>query len=210
MRVTAVLAVAVYAVLWFGFAHGWGWIAAGDQSALQATYGFGAHRPSWIGFWNAVSTVLSPTAMRVVAAVGILAALWTRQRRTAAFLAVSVLGMALVIESAKALADRPRPETALTFATSSSFPSGHALGIMVGVLAFLTVLLPRLSGLARVWAVVTGAALVLLVGLARVVLNVHHPTDVLAGWALGYLWFLACVKVVPPDRRLRDRRCATG
>ena len=209
MRMVAVLAAAVYAVLWFGFAHGWGWIAAGDGSALQAAHGFGVHRPGWIGFWNVVSTVLSPTAMRIVAVVGIVAALLTRQRRTAAFLAVSVLGMALVIGSAKALADRPRPETALTFATSSSFPSGHALGIMVAVLAFLTVLLPRLSRPVRVWAVVWGSAAVLAVGLARVVLNVHHPTDVLAGWALGYLWFLVCVRVVPPDRRLRDRRCAT-
>lgn len=209
LRSIGVLSAAGYAVLWFGYAHGWGWIVTGDDQALRSAHDYGVNRFGWIGFWNVVSTVLGPSALRLMAAVGIVAALLRGQRRVAAFLALSVFAMGVVTAGAKALADRPRPETALTFATSSSFPSGHALGIMVGVLACLTVALPRLSRYARVWAVAGGAAAVLLVGAARVVLNVHHPTDVLAGWALGYLWFLVCVTIVPPDRRLRDRRCAT-
>ena len=38
------------------------------------------------------------------------------------------------------------------------------------------------------------------IGIGRVVLNVHHPTDVVAGWALGYAYFVACLLVVPPSR----------
>lgn len=206
--ITAILAAAGYAILWFGFAHGWGWIADADDHVLRTTYGFGVHRPGWIGFWNAVSALGGPTALRVLAAVGILVAVLRRRPRTAVFLAVTVMAMGLVTVAAKALVDRPRPGTALTAAASSSFPSGHALGIMVGVLAFLAVLLPLLPEGARGWATLAGAALVLLVGAARVVLNVHHPSDVLAGWALGYLWFLVCVTVAPPDLRLREPRPA--
>lgn len=209
MRITAVVAAAGYAVLWFGFAHGWGWVAGADDHALRLTYGFGIHRPAWIEFWNAISALLGPTALRVLAVVAVIVAWLKRRRRTAVFLTLTVLAMGPVTAAAKALADRPRPETALTAAASSSFPSGHALGIMVGVLAFLTVLLPLLPAQARQWAVLGGAGAVLLVGAARVVLNVHHPSDVLAGWALGYLWFLVCVTVAPPDRRDRQGRPAT-
>jgi membrane-associated phospholipid phosphatase len=45
---------------------------------------------------------------------------------------------------------------------------------------------------------VVGGVLIILVGSARVVLNVHHPSDVLAGWALGYLYYLLCLRLVPP------------
>ena len=50
----------------------------------------------------------------------------------------------------------------------------------------------------RVWLVVVGVVVVLAIGIGRVVLNVHHPSDVLAGWALGYVWFVVCVLSVPP------------
>ena len=46
--------------------------------------------------------------------------------------------------------------------------------------------------------VVLGAALVFTVGFSRVVLNVHHPSDVVAGWALGFLYYQLCVRLVPP------------
>jgi undecaprenyl-diphosphatase len=45
---------------------------------------------------------------------------------------------------------------------------------------------------------VLGGVLVVLVGSARVVLNVHHLSDVLAGWALGYLYYLLCLRLVAP------------
>ena len=42
--------------------------------------------------------------------------------------------------------------------------------------------------------------IVIAIGIGRVVLNVHHPSDVIAGWALGYAYFVACLLMVPPSR----------
>jgi undecaprenyl-diphosphatase len=71
---------------------------------------------------------------------------------------------------------------------------------MVGVLALLTVVLPVIHRPLRVWLVAIGALTVIAIGVGRVVLNVHHPSDVVAGWALGYAYFVACVLMVPPSR----------
>jgi undecaprenyl-diphosphatase len=71
---------------------------------------------------------------------------------------------------------------------------------MVGVLALLTVVLPVIHRPLRAWLVAFGALAVIAVGIGRVVLNVHYPSDVIAGWALGYAYFVACLLMVPPQR----------
>ena len=90
---------------------------------------------------------------------------------------------------------RPRPDVALHLAdiADASFPSAHAAGAMalyplLGLL--LGMLLSRRAGQAGAAA---GVALALLVGLTRLVLGVHWPSDVLAGWLLGGVvaWFAA-------------------
>jgi membrane-associated phospholipid phosphatase len=55
----------------------------------------------------------------------------------------------------------------------------------------------------RAWLIVLGVIIVLTIGFGRVALNVHHPSDVLAGWALGYAWFVVCLLVVPPAVPIR-------
>jgi undecaprenyl-diphosphatase len=69
---------------------------------------------------------------------------------------------------------------------------------MVGVLALLTVTLPLMRAPLRGWAIALGAVVIVAVGFGRVALNVHHVSDVLAGWALGYLYFAACLLIVRP------------
>jgi undecaprenyl-diphosphatase len=121
-----------------------------------------------------------------------------RNLQVALFLIISVELMGLVTEVAKRVAGRPRPATALADAVSSSFPSGHALGVTVGVLALLTVAWPFIAKPLRTPLAVVGAALIFTVGFSRVLLNVHHPSDVIAGWALGFLYYLLCMQLVPP------------
>lgn len=193
-----VTAALVYVAMWLGYTENWAWLDDFDNLLLRKFHDVGASRPNWVSFWVVFSLVFGPSAFRLIALAVIIVALIRRNLQTALFLVVSVELSGLVTLAAKVVADRPRPETALAHAASTSFPSGHALGVMVGVLAMLTVLWPYLPAGVRAPVVVAGVALILLVGVARVVLNVHHPSDVLAGWALGGLYYLLCVRLVPP------------
>jgi undecaprenyl-diphosphatase len=144
--------------------------------------------------------VLGPTVFRLLALVVIIYSLVRQNLRVAFLLVISVELSGLITEIAKYAANRPRPATALVSASSTAFPSGHALGVMVGVLALLTVVLPVIRRQLRVWLVALGAVTVIAIGIGRVVLNVHHPSDVIAGWALGYAYFVACLLMIPPSR----------
>ncbi|KUH82213.1 MULTISPECIES: phosphatase PAP2 family protein [unclassified Mycobacterium] len=204
LTATAVGAIAVYAVLWVGYAQQWMWLTAVDSSALDSFYRRGEGRPGWVLGWDVLCTLLGPNAFRLITVVLIIVALARRNVRIAMFLLISVELSGLVTEAAKAAADRPRPDTAFVFALGTSFPSGHALGVLVAVLALLTVGLPIVRAPARGWLIAFGAVVVVVIGLGRVVLNVHHPSDVVAGWALGYAYFVFCLLAVPPSRPITE------
>jgi membrane-associated phospholipid phosphatase len=197
---SAALAVAVYALMWIGYALQWNWLITIDSSWLDTMHRYSVANPGWVTAWNVFCTVLGPTAFRLLALVVIIFALVRRNLRVAFFLVISVELSGLITEIAKYAANRPRPATALVSAPSTSFPSGHALGVMVGVLALLTVVLPVARRPLRAWLVALGAATVITIGIGRVVLNVHYPSDVVAGWTLGYAYFVACLLMVPPSR----------
>jgi membrane-associated phospholipid phosphatase len=194
----AAFALAVYVLMWVGYALQWHWLDVVDSSTLDALHRYGVAHPGWVTFWDVFCTVFGPAAFRLVTLVFIVIALVRRNLRAAMFLVISVELSGLVTEAAKAAADRPRPAGALVHAPSTAFPSGHAVGVMVGVLALLTVVLPIVRQPLRAWLIVLGAVIVVAIGVGRVVLNVHHVSDVLAGWALGYLWFAACLLMLSP------------
>jgi len=99
---------------------------------------------------------------------------------------------------AKDLVDRPRPVGAMAASVSSAFPSGHAIAAMVGVLALLTISAGMSSHRTRSVTIVLGVTVVLAVSFGRLAVNVHYPSDVMAGWALGYLWYLGWLLVIRP------------
>lgn len=196
--VSAVVAVAVYASLWIGYVMQWTWLGDIDAAGLAGPYRYGAAHPAWVTAWDVFCTVLGPFAFRLLALVMIVVALMRRQRRIALFLVLTVELSAVTTELAKFLVDRPRPDTALVHALSTSFPSGHALGVMVSVLALLAVAWPGIRPQLRGWWVAAGVLVIVAIGVGRVVLNVHHPSDVVAGWALGFAWFAAIYLLYPP------------
>lgn len=187
----AASALIVYALLWIGYVQNWSWLTAIDDAWLRALHDFGATRPGWVSLWVVVSTILAPRVCQVIGVIGIVVSVYRRDYATALYLFVSVELMALVLVCAKWLVQRPRPWTALVSDASTSFPSGHAFGVTVGILTFTTVLWPVIRERWRILAAGTGVVLILLVGFARVALNVHHPSDVLAGWSLGVAYYLA-------------------
>ena len=200
LTVSAALAVAVYALMWIGYALQWNWLTAIDSSLLDIGYRYSVAHPGWVTAWNVFCTVLGPTAFRLMTLAVIIFSLVRRNLRVAFFLLISVELSGLITEIAKYAANRPRPATALVSAPSTSFPSGHAFGVMVGVLALLTVLLPVMRRPLRAWLVALGVLIVIAIGVGRVVLNVHYPSDVVAGWALGYAYFVVCLLIITPSR----------
>lgn len=96
----------------------------------------------------------------------------------------------------KSVFARPRPDvvTHLVDVTSASFPSGHAMNSAVVYLT-LAVMLAQAEkeGGARIYVLCCGILLTVLVGVSRVFLGVHWPTDVIAGWAVGAVWALICL-----------------
>ena len=182
--------------MWIGFRLRW--FVAIDAGSVDAMRRYGLAHPGWVRFWDVFCTVFSPDGFRIIGIVAVVFVALRRNVRAILFL-LACIGLAgELAELAKRLADRPRPPAALAPSVSTAVPSGHAVAVMTGVLALLTVaggLLTRL----RPVALALGALLVIAVGFGRVAVAVHYPTDVVAGWALGYVWFVLCLAVFRPD-----------
>ncbi|MDK1349145.1 phosphatase PAP2 family protein [Streptomyces sp. 378] len=122
--------------------------------------------------------------------IGTLWLVLRRQWRIAPYVVITALGAMGLNAVIKELVGRLRPvvEEPLSHQSGMSFPSGHALGSAVVYGVLLLVFLPVTRPRARpVFAGVMVTAVVV-VGLTRIALGVHYPSDVLAGWLLGLVW----------------------
>ena len=119
--------------------------------------------------------------------------LWRRgSPAEAGFLALALVGAAALAHLAKALFARPRPEAVpglSQLVSSLSFPSAHALQITAVALAVF-VLLARRGWRRSTAAGCLLALVVVVVGLSRIYLQVHYPSDVLAGMLVAACWVL--------------------
>lgn len=127
-------------------------------------------------------------------------------RRGALLAVVTLAGGGLLDLGFKVLFARARPEAFFDYypaPTSFSFPSGHALTATCffgGIAVLVSHRLESRVTQTLVWLV--AIALILLVGISRIYLGVHYPTDVLGGWAVGVIW----VTAVALGDRLAERR----
>ncbi len=131
------------------------------------------------------------SSLLVAAACGFL--LLRRKRRTALLLFVATSGGVLLSLLLKIGFERPRPDLVShgSLVYTASFPSGHST---IAAVVFLTIgaLLARMqpNPVLKIYILSLAGLATVLVGISRIYLGVHWPTDVLAGWAIGSAWAL--------------------
>jgi membrane-associated phospholipid phosphatase len=141
-----------------------------------------------------VTELGNPSVVVPVAAVSLVILWLQRYKPEAKILAIACLGGVVLNIGMKLAFSKPRPELwhRLITETSFSFPSGHALGSMVlyGFLGYLLAIhYPKHSPIIYALA----ALVIIAIGFSRLYLGVHWPTDVLAGYGIGFLWLRVCI-----------------
>ncbi|MHA3977191.1 phosphatase PAP2 family protein [Halovulum sp. GXIMD14794] len=150
--------------------------------------------PSWLEEIARDCTALGGVAVLTLLVFAVTGFLWlTDQRRSALFLLAVVAGGLAVSTGFKEFFARPRPDlvTHGSHVYTASFPSGHSLMAAMTYLT-LAMMLARTQPRRRVKLYLLSIAVTatILVGISRVYLGVHWPSDVLAGWTLGAAWAL--------------------
>lgn len=164
-----------------------------DRQIYEAFYSGG--RPALVAIATFFTWMGEPTVL-IVASIGLGLFIWWRgQPRLAVSVAVITLFARVFNELQKIWIARSRPdlEQHLVVVKTMSFPSGHATSSMVFYLT--TALVLTRGSRWRHFAVAAALATALMVGISRVMLGVHWPSDVIGGWSFGALWVLLTLRM---------------
>jgi undecaprenyl-diphosphatase len=152
--------------------------------------------PEWVELAMRDITSLGGGTVIVIITVVVVGFLLLQKNYNAMWLIlIATIGGALVGFGLKELVGRERPPMIfhLVYVSSLSFPSGHS---MISAVVYLTqaFLLSRIQKKKsiRVYIITVALVLTFLIGISRVYLGVHYPTDVLAGWSIGFAWAFLC------------------
>lgn len=152
--------------------------------------------PPWLQELMRDITALGSVSVITLIVLAVFGFVYSAGRHAAAWtILLSVIGGAILSNFLKWGFARPRPDLVPheTLVYTYSFPSSHAVlsavtYLTLGALLARTQPNPRV----KVYLLVVAVILTILVGISRVFLGVHWPTDVLAGWAIGAAWSLFC------------------
>ena len=142
--------------------------------------------------WLGSIAVLVPA---VVASMSLLA--YRRRIREGLFLGLALVGTIVIVHVNKLVAARPRPadiNAVIAMPWDLSFPSAHSAQIVAVVLSSLIVVSRLAIGWLK-WLIPIGALCVLLVATSRIYLQVHYPSDVLAGTLAAGLWVFGLARL---------------
>jgi len=143
--------------------------------------------------WLGSLYLLAPLAVLIAAVL-----LSLDKRWEAGLLLIGLGGSTLWVHLAKILLDRPRPDLVqplIALPTDASFPSAHAMQIVAFALCMVLIVRRTLPEW-QLAAMVVAFVLVVVVGASRVYLQVHYPSDVLGGFALGIAWVAVVYKAL--------------
>ena len=152
--------------------------------------------PAWVEEMFRDFTALGGIGVLSLLTLASIGYLWLQGlRHIALFVLTAIVGGLLLSLVLKSGFDRPRPDLVShgSMIYTSSFPSGHS---MLSAVVYLTggalLALVHTSRRVRVYLIGCSVLATLLVGISRIYLGVHWPSDVLAGWAAGAAWAAAC------------------
>lgn len=191
-RATFPIAVAVLAAIWLGMLIWGGPQWAWDRELLDRFHT--VHDPDTIRWLKLLTDLGGWVALGLVGLAAVVALAFKRRRR-AALLLIILFGGRMLVELQKLVFGSPRPpeEGHLVLAESLGYPSAHAANAMITYVA-VAALVPVAQSL-RAAALVLGLVLAVAIGITRLMLGVHWPSDVFGGWAFGLLWIIVCVRM---------------
>lgn len=174
-----------------------------DASVLQWV---SDNREAWLTvFFTVITMAGSVPAIAVMTVCAASVAIRAGRRWDAAAAIATMVTAWMLMVGLKLLAARERPPAPFTLVELSTyaFPSGHAmlsaaLAVIVGAIAVRN---------RALWPLLVAASA--LIGISRVYLGAHWPTDILAGWLIGTVWAVACMALAhalqPTDFRVTRR-----
>jgi undecaprenyl-diphosphatase len=137
----------------------------------------------------------SMVVLVLVTAAAVVYFLLIRKGREALLVLIAVVGGQILSSLLKLGIDRPRPDLVphLADVQTLSFPSGHAMMSAVTYLTLGSMLAGIVPGRAtKIYVLCVAVLITLMVGVSRIYLGVHWPSDVLAGWCAGFAWAMLC------------------
>ncbi|AVH71352.1 phosphatase PAP2 family protein [Nostoc sp. 'Lobaria pulmonaria (5183) cyanobiont'] len=179
-------------------------VLEGDAFKFDTTFLLWLHQfanPNLDNLMLFITNIGNPSTVVVVAGITILLLWWRRDQEEAKAFVFACLGGLILNTGLKLFFSKPRPELwhRLISEKSFSFPSGHALGSMVlyGFIAYeLAIHYPNFAKVIYSLTVILIAA----IGISRLYLGVHWPTDIIAGYGVGFLWLMICITMLKLQR----------
>ena len=169
---------------------GWPPLARFDRTTVDALNHVVAGKRIAVTVLTAITGFGGRAVLFWLVTVSAVTMLVRRQYQLTVYLVVTGLGALALDPAIKLLVGRLRPmvPTPVAVAPGNSFPSGHALDATVFYGVMLLVFLPIIPRRLRRLVIGLAIALVVMIGISRVALGVHYPSDVAGGWLLGVAW----------------------
>ncbi|MEL6578395.1 MAG: phosphatase PAP2 family protein [Cyanobacteria bacterium J06621_12] len=166
-----------------------------DQAVLLWIHSFA--NPTLDRLMEFITGLNNPDFVTVVAVITLALLSWQRCYPEAKIFTINCAGGVILSYGLKSVFGKTRPDLwqSAVKEVSFSYPSGHALGstVLYGFLAYLfATRFPQFASLIYLIAVMLISA----IGLSRLYLGVHWPTDIIGGYGIGFLWLTFCITML--------------